>query len=180
MQFHLRTATLALAVASCVAGCTKAPEPVHEELRPVRTVVAGVSAGTVGARYSGEIRARYESQLSFRSSGKIVARLVEVGAHVKRGQVLLQLDPAQESLQLAAAGADVDAAQGRVLQARTDLARSEQLLQRQFASQAEVDHQALALQQAESQLRAARARQQLNANQRGYTTLVAEIGRAHV
>jgi len=174
MQLQQRTTALGLAVALSLAGCAKAPEPVHEDVRPVRTIVAGQSAGTVGSQYSGEIRARYESQLAFRANGKIVVRLVEVGSHVKRGQALMQLDTAQESLMLAAAGADVDAANGRVMQAKTDLARSQQLLQRQFASQAEVDHQALALQQAESQLRAARARQQLNANQRGYTTLVAD------
>jgi RND family efflux transporter MFP subunit len=128
----------------------------------------------VGANYSGEIRARYESQLGFRTGGKIVARLVEVGSHVKRGQPLMQLDPAQETLQLVAAGADVDAARSRVAQAKVDVQRTEQLLARQFASQAELDHQKLALDQAEAQLRSALARQQLNANQRGYTTLVAD------
>jgi RND family efflux transporter MFP subunit len=128
----------------------------------------------VGATYSGEIRARYESQLGFRTGGKIVARLVEVGTHVKRGQPLMQLDTAQETLQLVAAGADVDAARSRVAQAKVDVQRTEQLLARQFASQAELDHLKLALEQAEAQLRSAQARQQLNANQRGYTTLVAD------
>lgn len=140
----------------------------------MRTVVAGRATGTVGATYSGEIRARYESQLGFRTGGKIVRRLVEVGGHVRRGEPLMQLDTAQETLQLVEAGADVEAARSRVAQARVDVQRTEQLLARQFASQAELDHQRLALQQAESQLRAAQARQQLNANQRGFTTLVAD------
>lgn len=174
MNLNYRKAALVIAVASVLAGCSKAPEAKHEDVRPVRTIVAGQSNGSVGASYSGEIRARYESQLGFRTSGKIVARLVEVGSHVKRGQPLLQLDPAQESLQLAAAAADADGARSRVAQAKVDLQRAEALQARQFASQAEVDHQRLALQQAESQLRAAQARQQLNANQRGYTTLLAD------
>jgi RND family efflux transporter MFP subunit len=143
-------------------------------VRPVRTVVAGQSTGAVGAAYSGEIRARYESRLGFRTGGKIVARLVEVGSHVTRGQPLMRLDTAQETLQLVAAGAEADAARSRVAQARVDVQRTEQLLARQFASQAELDHQRLALQQAEAQLRSALAREQLNANQRGYTTLVAD------
>jgi multidrug efflux system membrane fusion protein len=174
VKLNYRKAALAIAVASLIAGCSKAPVAEHEEVRPVRTVVVGQSNGTVGATYSGEIRARYESQLGFRTSGKVVARLVEVGGHVKRGQPLLQLDPAQESLQLVSAGADVDAARSRKAQASVDLQRTEQLLARQFASQAEVDHQRLALDQAEAQLRSALARQQLNSNQRGYTTLVAD------
>jgi multidrug efflux system membrane fusion protein len=140
----------------------------------VRTVVAGRMEGTVGATYSGEIRARYESQLGFRTAGKIVARLVNVGSQVKRGQPLLQLDPTQETLQVAAAGAEVDAAKSRVDQARVDVKRIEQLLARNFASQAELDQQRLALNQAEAQLRSAQARQQLNANLRGFTTLVAD------
>lgn len=174
MNPNYHKAAMAVAAACLLAGCSKAPPVAHEEVRPVRTVVVGQSNGTVGATYSGEIRARYESALGFRTGGKIVTRLVEVGSHVKRGQPLLQLDPAQESLQLAAASAEADAARSRVYQARADLERTETLLARQFASQTEAEHQRLALQQAESQLRAAVARQQLGANQRGYTTLVAD------
>ncbi len=174
MNLNFQRAAVAVAAASLLAGCSKAPPLAHEEVRPVRSVVVGQSTGTVGATYSGEIRARYESELGFRTGGKIVARLVEVGGHVKRGQPLLQLDPAQESLQLAAASAEVDAARSRVAQARADLQRTETLLARQFASQTEAEHQRLALQQAEAQLRAAVARQQLGANQRGYTTLTAD------
>ncbi len=174
VNLNLKKAALAMAAASMLAGCSKTPPATYEEVRPVRTVVAGHSDGTVGAAYSGEIRARYESQLGFRTGGKIVARLVEVGSHVKRGQPLMQLDAAQESLQLAAASAEVDGARSRVAQAKVDLQRAETLLARQFASQAEVDQQRLALQQAEAQLRAAAARQQLGVNQRGYATLVAD------
>ncbi|MGO4382072.1 efflux RND transporter periplasmic adaptor subunit [Pseudoduganella sp. RAF53_2] len=174
MNLNYRKAAISIGVLGLLAGCAKTPEAPHEEVRPVRTIVVGQSDGTVGASYSGEIRARYESQLGFRTGGKIVARLVEVGSHVKRGQALMQLDPAQESLQLAASAAEVDAAKSRMGQARMDLRRAETLLAHQFASQAEVDHQRLALDQAEAQLRSAEAREQFSANQRGYTTLVAD------
>lgn len=169
-----RTIAMSIIAAHVLAACSPAPAPAHEEMRPVRTIVAGYSPGSVGATYSGEIRARYESQLGFRTAGKIVTRLVEVGSHVKRGQLLLQLDPTQETLQVAAAGAEADAARSRVAQARTDVKRIEQLLARNFASQAELDQQRLALDQAEAQLRSAQARQQINSNLRGFTTLVAD------
>ena len=174
MKTFYQSAALAAMAAQVLTACTPTPAAKHEEVRPVRTVVAGRSIGSVGAAYSGEIRARYESQLAFRTSGKIVARLVEVGAHVRQGQPLMQLDPSQEQLQVAAAGADTDAARSRVAQARVDLQRLQQLQARSFASTAEVDQQRLALDQAEAQLRAAQARQQMNNNQRGYTTLVAD------
>src|SRR6476659_4336290 len=99
---YYRSATLTILAAPCLTGCAPHPTPDQEDVRPVRTIVAGRTPGSVGATYSGENRARYESQLGFRTSGKIVARLVEVGSHVKRGQSLLQLDPTQETLQVAA------------------------------------------------------------------------------
>ena len=149
------------------------PEP-FEDVRPVRTVIAGRSEGSVGVGYSGEIVARYESQLGFRTPGKIAARLVDVGSIVKRGQPLMRLSPEQEALQLIASSADLDATKSRVAQARTDLQRTEQLLSRQFASPAELDQHRLALEQAEAQLRAAAARRDAVSNQQGYTVLTAD------
>src|SRR5471032_2315826 len=169
-----QSAALAVIAAQLLAGCTPAPTAPHEEVRPVRTVIAGRSAGSVGATYSGEIRARYESQLGFRTGGKIVTRLVEVGSHVRCGQPLMTLDPVQETLQVVATSAEVDAANSRLAQARIDLKRAEQLLARQFASQAEVDQLRLAVEQAEAQVRSASAQHALSANQRSFTTLTAD------
>lgn len=167
--------TVAAAVAALsLAGCQHEETKPYEEVRPVQAMVAGRNAGSVGAAYSGEIVARYESQLGFRTPGKLAARLVDVGSVVKRGQALMRLDPEQEALHVVAASADVDAARSRVAQARVDLQRTEQLLARQFASRAELDQQKLALDQAEAQLRSAIAQREASANQRSYTVLTAD------
>lgn len=163
-----------LALLPLLQACGRDAPPPPEAPRPVRSMVAGARPGSVDATYSGTIQARHESRLGFQVSGRIVARLVEVGSPVRRGQPLMRLDPAQESLHVAAASADVDAARSRVAQNRIDLQRTEQLLARQFASPAEVDQQRLALAQSESQLRAALAQQQLKMNQRGFTELLAD------
>ena len=165
---------LLLAVAATLCGCHADPQTPFEEIRPVWTTVAGRTAGSVGASYSGEVRARYESRLGFRTGGKVVTRLVEVGSHVRRGEPLMTLDPVQESLQVVATTAEVDAARSRLAQARVDLKRAEALLARQFASQAEVDQLRLAVDQAEAQVRATTAQRELSANQRSFTTLVAD------
>jgi RND family efflux transporter MFP subunit len=165
---------LLVAAATLLTACTPQEPPAHEDIRPVLTMVVGKSAGSVGATYSGVILARHESRLGFRTSGKLVTRLVEVGSVVKRGQPLMRLDPAQETLQVVAASADTDAARSRVAQAKIDLQRTQQLLARQFASKAELDQQNLALDQAESQLRSAQAQQAINVNQRNFTVLSAD------
>jgi multidrug efflux system membrane fusion protein len=163
-----------LGTALLSAGCAPVEQAAQEVPRPVRSTVVGASRGSAGATYAGQVMARHESRLGFQASGKVSARLVEVGSHVRRGQVLMRLDPAQEALHVDAANADADAARSRVQERRLELQRTDQLLARQFASQAERDQQALALAEAESQLRSALARQQLQVNQRGYTELVAD------
>ena len=164
---------LALAAAA-MAGCGHKETPQHEEVRPVKSIVVGASGGSVGASYSGEILARYESKLGFQVSGRVIARLVEVGGQVKKGQPLMRLDPAQEVLHVVSATAEVEAAKSRVAQDRVDLDRVEKLLARKFASQAEVDQARLALAESESKLASALAQRDIKRNQHSYTTLHAD------
>jgi multidrug efflux system membrane fusion protein len=174
MKMNRPSLLVAAALAAATAGCSTRPEEKSEEVRPVRSIVVGVTAGSVGATYPGEIKARHESKLGFRATGKILARLVDVGAHVQRGQVLMRLDPAQELLQSAAVTAQMEAARSRAAQASTDVERTEALFKRKFASQAELDQARLALSDAQSQLKNAEAQQRIAANQRAYTELVAD------
>lgn len=171
---RLPALTAVLALLPLFAACGHTEAPAREDIRPVRSTVVGESRGSVGATYSGQIQARHEVKLGFQLAGKISARLADVGMHVRRGQVLLRLDPQQETLHLASADAEVQAARSRMEQNRVDLARTEQLLARNFASQAEVDQQRLALAESQSQLRSALADQEIKQNQRGYTELLAD------
>lgn len=172
----MKTEVVAILLVTAVlaTGCGRKAEQAYEEIRPVRSAVVGASNGSVAANYSGEIHAHYETRLGFRTSGKITARLVEIGAHVKRGQSLMRLDPADETLHVVAAVASVDAAKSRVAQNRVDLERTEQLFAKNFASRAELDQQRLLLEESEAQLKSALAQRQLKVNQRGYTELLAD------
>jgi multidrug efflux system membrane fusion protein len=170
----MRQLSLLAAALPLLAACGAKDAPVYEDVRPVYSVVAGATNGSVGATYAGVVQARHESRLGFQASGRVVARLVDVGQPVRRGQVVMRLDPAQEALQVTAADADVAGARNRVAQLEVDVQRTEQLLARQFASQAELDQQRLMLAEAESQLASAVAHQQIKVNQRTYTVLVAD------
>ena len=66
------------------------------------------------AGFAGEVKPRHETDLAFRIGGKIVARSVDVGARVKKGQVLARLDPADVALQAEAAKARGRRRRGRV------------------------------------------------------------------
>ena len=146
----------------------------HEDIRPVRTITASRSAGTDSATYSGEIRARYESKLGFKVSGKVNARLVEVGSHVKPGQALLRLDPQDAVLSEASAEAQTEAARVKLAQSRIDLERGERLLADHIISKSAFDQYKLAHETAALQLRSAQAQQQLTLNQRTYNVLTAD------
>ena len=156
-------------------GCGKKAEETHEDVRPVRAVTIGQTGGTVGATYSGEVRARYESKLGFRNGGKVVERLVEVGTRVRKGQELLRQDPEDVALNVVSVTAQVEAARSRVTQNRVDLERSKQLFAKRFVSRAEVDRDQLALDEAESQLKAAEAQLKMASNRHAYATLAADM-----
>ena len=61
-------------------------------------------------RAVGEVRARYESDLAFRVSGKMVARLVDVGVSVRKGDLVARLDDQDYRNRLKSAESDIVAA----------------------------------------------------------------------
>jgi multidrug efflux pump subunit AcrA (membrane-fusion protein) len=84
--------------------------------------VATVERAEASSRaFTGVVVARTQSDLGFRVSGKL-ERLVETGQSVKRGQLLLRLDPADLTLQAQSQQRAVDAA-ARAKKATNDLAR---------------------------------------------------------
>ncbi len=173
---HLITRTAGLLGVLCVvlAGCSKQEITQYDDARPVRAITAGRTDDPVGATYSGEIRARYESKLGFKVSGKVTDRLVEVGSHVSAGQPLLRLDPQDAALSAASAAAQTEAARIKMIQSQIDLERYSRLFGERFISKAAVDQYKLAYETAASQLRSAQAQQQLSQNQQAYTVLTAD------
>ena len=60
--------------------------------RPVKVVRIGEEAAAGVMSFAGEVRARYETTLAFRVSGKMIDRPVEVGDRVHKGQRVARLD----------------------------------------------------------------------------------------
>lgn len=165
--------SLALVAAIELTGCsTRAAAP--ETPRFALVAHPQDIDSSVAEVYSGDVRARYESQLGFRVAGKIRARLVDVGSHVEAGQPLAELDPLDLKLQVASAQATLSSAQ-----AARDLAQSEHdryraLLDKHFISQTQFDTQVNTLKAAQAQVEQARAALAVARNQAEYTTLRAD------
>ena len=165
---------LALAVGAMLAGCAKEPEK-SADVRPVRAIVLAASDIDVDAEFAGEVRARVVSQLGFRVGGKIVSRKVDVGTAVKRGQVLMQLDPQDLQLSQAQAQASLRAAETARDLARADVQRYRELRVKNFVSQAVLDEKESGLKSAQAQVEAQQALYRGQSNQAGYATLAADV-----
>lgn len=148
-----------LCYALLALGCGR-PEPVPEQPRHVLTQIVGVGADAVATSYSGEVRSRYETALAFRIPGKIVSRRVDVGAEVKTGEILAELDPADTRLSQVSAMAQLELADA-------DLRRYRDLNARNFVSQAALDAK-------EAARKTALAQAELAKNQHAYTVLRAD------
>src|SRR5262245_46212726 len=110
-----------------LSGCGGKKE-VEPPARPVRTVLVTGGSSAESVSYTAEIRSRYETDLSFQVGGKLVRRDVDVGALVKNGQVLAQLDQTDQQLGVDAARGAVPAAQSDLDRARSEEARYRDLL----------------------------------------------------
>jgi RND family efflux transporter MFP subunit len=165
---------LIAAIAVQLAACSKPPEKT-EEVRPVRAIVVQSTDVDVNAEFSGEVRARYQSQLGFRVPGKIVSRKVDVGTVVRKGQALMQLDPQDLRLGQAQAQATLRAAETSRDLAAADVKRYRELRGQNFVAQAVLDEKESALRAAEAQVDAARAGYREQSNQAGYAALVADV-----
>ena len=147
-----------------------AEEPVAKAPRPVM-VVQPQSAETMTEAFPGEVRARLEPELAFRLGGKVIKRLVDVGAQVKTDQVLAELDPEDVRLHLDAMRAQVSAAEANLQLVKAERDRYSKLLDRQLVSHSHYDNAQNQFKTGEARLRQARAELEAAKNQAGYTQL---------
>lgn len=173
---HFSATAVAISLVAALtglAGCSKKVEQ-SEDIRPVRTLTLAPGSAEATMELSGEVVPRYESRLGFRVGGKIIARKVEVGSVVKRGQVLMQLDAADLQLSQAQAKAAVSGADSQLALAKADLDRYRELRAKNFVSQAVLDAKEAGFKAAQSAHDQASAGLKVQANQSSYTTLVAD------
>ena len=163
--------TLIAIATACDKKQEGAPQP-----RLVNVVRVSMDTADGDVAYSGDVRARYETNLSFRVAGKIVARNVEVGSTVRTGAVLARLDPEDQQLNTRSAQSQLEAAKSEFEQTKAELERYTDLLKKNFISQAEYERRLNAFNVAKARFEQAQAQLSVSKNQAGYTELVADHG----
>ena len=136
---------------ACASGTgTKAPVPVRA------VPVASSGSGEV-RHYYGVVQGSRRVNLSFRVPGPLVEFPVEMGARVKKGQLLGRIDPRDYRTRLAEARSQMSQASARYTQAQSNYRRYEELYRKKVISQAQHDQFRTALDVARSALRTAEA-----------------------
>ncbi len=171
----MKITTLIWAISAVLlASCSK-PAPPEEPIRAVKVITVGVDNFTSGYEFAGEVKAKDESRLSFRVGGKIIKRQAELGQRVKAGQVLAQLDAQDYKLAADAGRAQVQAAATQRDLAAADFKRFAVLKEQNFISGAELERRESVLKAAQAQVDQAQSQLNVQGNQAGYTTLVANV-----
>jgi membrane fusion protein, multidrug efflux system len=145
-----------------------------EDMPLVRTQIINPSGAEQSYTYSGIVRGRYESQLAFQVSGKIVSRNINLGSVVRPGDVLMRIDPVDIERGAESADAQVSAAQSQYQLAKDNFERYGRLYQKGLVSQVDYDRMKTAYDGAAAMLRQAKAQNANSKSMLNYCNLYAD------
>jgi RND family efflux transporter MFP subunit len=170
-MFFCQALLLATALGLLLSGCqeAKSSSPIHPVVKAMRI---SLDTGEDNRSYPGVIVARHETQESFRVGGRIEKRAVDVGDHVREGQILATLDEKDLRLSMESAQAERNAAVSNKDQAITEEQRYATLLSKNVVSQSEYDLKHLSAEEARARLEKADRSLKLATSQLGYARLV--------
>lgn len=134
------TGLLCIALLALLGACrqdrqAEAAPPV----RPVLSVKAEVYKTETLGPFVGSIQPRYSTDVGFRVFGRMVARFVDVGALVKKGDDIASLDPAVQLIQVRNAEAVLANAEAQYANAEAEEKRQRPLVERNITPQAQFD-----------------------------------------
>lgn len=145
------------AIIPLLTGCgeKKTEKPVPP--RSVRYQIVKVASAHPVTVRTGEIRAHDETVLAFRLDGRMVSRLVDIGARVHAGQVLATLESETGKNQLTSASADMESARTAEQVAALNLNRMQKLMPSGAIARTQLDSARADWQSAASRLKSSAA-----------------------
>ncbi len=171
------TALLFAAAACALPGRSSAgqTDPSAVPLVRVRTIAAAPSDVASVVTLTGDIQARYLSDISFQTGGKIATRTVEVGQHVTPDQVLATLDTSEERADVDNARATLESAEAVLNQAQLTFDRQSTLLKTGFTTRPAYDKAEQDLRTSQAAVDSAKAALGTVGEQLSYTSLKAGV-----
>lgn len=118
-------------LASIISACSQDEIQVKEVIRPVKLMDINVVNQSV-LSFPGEVKASDEAKLAFRVPGQILKFHVKSGQMVKKGELLVELDPKDYEYKMQAALASFDLA-------KVELKRNDTLIKEFLISQSDYD-----------------------------------------
>lgn len=160
-----------VALSFSVVGCNKEVQPQKPPVVKILQVTPSIAA--TEENYSGVVKGRYETNLSFQVGGKIISRDVQTGSRVRAGEVLMTLDPKDIVEQSRSSEAQVASAQAQLQLAKSNLERYSELFKSDAISAAVLEQYQTQFDAAKAAYDAAVAQAQQTQNALEYTTLTA-------
>lgn len=156
---------------SLFTGCGK---NVQNDDNTVYVKTQKVTYGAVNYEdtYSGTVKGRYETNLSFQVGGKILSRNINVGDKVSAGDVLMAIDDRDVKQNVNAYAAQVASAKSQMDLAQSNLARFQKLYAANAISAQELDQYQNAYNNAVAAYDQANAQLDQSENSLGYTELI--------
>ena len=142
---------------------------------PVSVAAVAESEVTAWDEFSGRLEAVERVDVRSRVAGAVQAVHFREGALVKKGDLLITIDPAPYAAETERAEAQVAAAQARVTHAQSDHARAQRLWDDKAISQREYEDRLNGLREAEANLRAAQAQRETARLNLSYTQVRAPV-----
>ncbi len=163
----------------CAFACHKSsgpPQP-QGERPPAEVTVVTIKPERIALKteLAGRTTASLVSEVRPQISGIIKARLFEEGAHVKQGQVLYQIEPAQYRAAAESAQADLASAKAQLEAAKLKDERFQSLVKIEGVSKQEADDARLAHETAQAAVAQKTAALELARINLGYTSITAPI-----
>ena len=173
-------AVLALtALTAAIFGVTgsqaQSGAPAEAPATPVSVATVVQSDVSAWDEFSGRLEAVDRVDIRSRVAGTIQSVHFREGALVKKGDLLLTIDPAPYAAEVARAEAQVAAAKARVTQASSEQERSQRLWNEQAISKREFDERTNGKGEADANLRAAQAALQTAQLSLGYAQVRAPV-----
>jgi len=155
-----------------LSSCDKGEDNTMEEtIRPVRYTRATLNDGMVERIFSGTSRAEIESNLSFKVSGTLQTRPVNVGDQLQPGQVIAALDPTDFNISKHEAEASLANALAEMRRAKANYERTKTLYENDNTSKHDLDSARAAAESAAAQVESAAQKLRSAKLQLSYTKL---------